>query len=97
MITRTTAKTAKMNTAAMAAKAKASEDVVVENKVDEVAALNDNNDNTTSVVSTLIEPPVVNELTTDLDEDNDILKKHYITPEEKARETLPLFAFNVSQ
>ena len=92
MITRA----AKMNTAAIAEKAKASGDVVVENEVDEVVA-NDKNDNKISIVSTLTEALVVNEVTTELDEDDDSLKKHYTTLEQKAREMLPFLSFNVSE
>ena len=93
MITRTVAK---MNTAAIAAKAKASGDVIVENEVDEVVA-NDKDDNTTSIVSTLTEALVINEVTTEPDEDDDSLKRHYISSDQKAIGKLPFVALNVSE
>ena len=93
MITRTAAK---MNTAAIAAKAKASGDVVVENEVDEVVA-NDKNDNTTYIVSSLTESPVVNEVTTEPDEDDGSLGRHYISLEQKEIGKRRFLALNVSE
>lgn len=89
MITRTAAK---MNTAAIAAKAKASGDVIVEKEVDD-----DKDDNTTSIVSTLTEALVVNEVTTELDEDDDSLGRHYLSLDQKALGKKQFVALNVSE
>ena len=89
MITRTAAK---MNTAAIAAKAKASGDVIVEKEVDD-----DKDDNTASIVSTLTEAPVVNEVTTELDEDDESLGRHYLSLDQKALGKKQFVALNVSE
>ena len=89
MITRTAAK---MNTAAIAAKAKASGDVIVEKEVDD-----DKDDNMTSIVSNLTEALVVNEVTTELDEDDDSLGRHYLSLDQKALGKKQFVALNVSE
>ena len=89
MITRTAAK---MNTAVIAAKAKASGDVIVEKEVDD-----DKDDNTASIVSTLTEAPVVNEVTTELDEDDESLGRHYLSLDQKAVGKRQFVALNVSE
>ena len=81
-----------MNTAAIAAKAKASGDVIVEKEVDD-----DKDDNTASIVSTLTEAPVVNEVTTELDEDDDSLGRHYLSLDQKALGKKQFVALNVSE